>query len=514
MQSSTILELRHIDKSFPGVAALRDVSLSVSRGKAHALIGENGAGKSTLLKILAGNQPPDNGEVIIDGAAVRLDTPKAARLAGIAMIHQELQLVPHMSVAQNMFLGIAPVRHGFVTDRAGMEERSRAALAELHADIDVRRRIVDLSIAQRQLVEIARALLGNARIIAMDEPTSALTDKEFEALESLIGRIRARGVAVIYVSHKLEELARVCETATILRDGRVIAEIKMAERTQGEIIALMVGRSLEFRKAGRRTPGGVVLEARGLSWKGRVRDVSVSVRRGEVLGIAGLVGAGRTEFIRLLAGVERPDAGSILMDGSPVAFRTRAAAARLGIGLVPEDRKKEGIVPLRTILANVSLPILGRLARLGVLPQAQMRAKASEFLKRVALRPMQVDREIRNFSGGNQQKAIIARWLMADCKVFLLDEPTRGIDVGAKQEIYDLIDALADAGKAVVVVSSELPEIIRLSDRVMVICEGANAAVLDAVDLSESQILAFAVPSGAGGRAGQNGGAHDRRRPA
>src|ERR1700722_17682885 len=286
MNASVILELRHIDKSFPGVVALRDVSLRVGRGCAHALIGENGAGKSTLLKILAGNQLADRGDVVVNGEVVRLDTPKSARRAGRAMIHRELQLVPHMSVAQNMFLGPAPAHFRCVADRKQMEERSRAALAELQADVDVRQRIVDLSIAQRQLVEIARALLQNARIIAMDEPTSALTEKEFGALDALIRRIRGKGVAVIYVSHKLEEVAKVCETATILRDGCVIADIRMAERTQSQIISLMVGRDLEYSKSARRVAGDVVLEARNLSWRNRVCEVSISIRRGEVLGIA------------------------------------------------------------------------------------------------------------------------------------------------------------------------------------------------------------------------------------
>ncbi len=501
MQSPIVLELRHIHKSFTGVTALNDVSLNVVRGGAHALIGENGAGKSTLLKILAGTQQADKGEILVGGEKVKLDTPKSARAAGIAMIHQELQLVPYMTVAQNMFLGAPPAHFGIVTNRARMEEQSRAALAELYADIDVRSRVSELSVAKRQLVEIARALLANARIIAMDEPTSALTDKEFGALEALIAEIRAKGVSIIYVSHKLEEVARVCETATILRDGRVIADITMSQRTQSEIISLMVGRQLEFRKSACRRAGEVILEARRLSWKDRVREVSVTVRRGEVLGVAGLVGAGRTELIRLLAGVERPTGGEILMNGKLVNFTTRSAAARCGIGLVPEDRKKEGIIPLRSVVANVSLSVLGRMARLGVQPQSRIRAETSRILASVAFRPMLIDREIRKFSGGNQQKAIIARWLMAESEVFLLDEPTRGIDVGAKQEVYDLIDSLADAGKAVVVVSSELPEIIRLSDRVLVIREGASAAVLEASELTEAKILEFAVPTGAGSSA-------------
>jgi ribose transport system ATP-binding protein len=496
MVRQDILELRHIDKSFPGVAALRDVCLKIGQRAAHALIGENGAGKSTLLKILAGNLSADRGDIIVDGTTVKLETPKAARRVGIAMIHQELQLVPHMTVAQNMFLGIAPSYFGCLVDRRRMEERSRGALAELRADIDVRRRIIDLSIAQRQLVEIARALLQNARVIAMDEPTSALTEKEFGALESLVHRVRERGVAVIYVSHKLEEVARICETATILRDGCLVADIRMSDCSLSEIIALMVGRDIEFRKHARRKAGEVLLEARNLRWRNRVRNASVSIRRGEVLGIAGLVGAGRSEIVRLLAGVEKPNAGTIHLRGETTTFKSRASAARRGIGLVPEDRKREGIIPLRSVAANVTLSVLRKFARLGVLSRSRIRTDSFEFLSRVGLRPMQIDREIRKFSGGNQQKTIIARWLMADCDVIILDEPTRGIDVGAKQEVYDLIDALAEAGRAIVVVSSELPEIIRLSDRVMVVREGRDAGVLEAAELTESRILELAVSVG------------------
>jgi ribose transport system ATP-binding protein len=495
--TSPAFELRNIGKSFPGVTALEGVSLAVRPGGAHALIGENGAGKSTLLKILSANERADVGDILIDGREVILTDPRSAREAGIAMIHQELQLVPHMTVAQNLFLGAVPTRFG-LTDHRTMFRRARDVLAGMNSTIDVRATVHNLSVADKQMVEIARAFLWNARIIAMDEPTSALTEKEFESLEILIRQLRAKGTAIVYVSHKLDEVSRVCETGTVLRDGHVIDTIQLAEHTQASIISLMVGRKLDFSKSATRTAGPTLLEAKKLSSRHRVRNVSVDVRRGEVLGIAGLVGAGRTEFVRLLAGVDRPDAGDLILNGKKVRFRTRSAAARMRIGLVPEDRKKEALIPARSIAANVALPVFARFAPIGLLDRRTLGRKVNEMLKNVALRPMQPHREIKKFSGGNQQKAIIARWLLADCDLFILDEPTRGIDVRAKQEVYDLIDALAAEGKAVVVVSSELPEVIRLSDRVLVMREGTASGLLAAEEISESSILALAMPTGAG----------------
>ena len=488
------LEFRAVSKSFPGVRALASVSLSVEPGEIHALLGENGAGKSTLLKILNGLIRPDEGEILIDGAPIQIDGPKAARAAGIAMIHQELQLVPEMDVAQNLFLGVVPRRFGVLTDRARMRREARLVLSHLGATIDVERKVRDLSVAQRQLIEIARALLWDARIVAMDEPTSALSPQEFEALVLIIGELTRRGVAVIYVSHKLDEVFRLCRKATILRDGVLVGEIELGGRQEHEVVSLMVGRRFQLPPRTARAAGTPIIAADGLTWRDRVRGVSLEVRRGEILGIAGLIGAGRTELVRLLAGLERPDGGEIRLRGQPVRLRSGAAASRAGIGLVPEDRKKEGIIPLRPVVANVSLPMLRKATRAGLVRHRWLRRAVARLSEDVQLRPADIDRPIGLFSGGNQQKAIICRWLLADVDVLIFDEPTRGIDIGARHEIYLLIERLADSGKAIIVVSSELPEIIRISDRVLVMREGRLTAELAQSQLTEQAILRHAVP--------------------
>ncbi len=491
------LELRSVSKSWPGVRALSDVSLRAAPGEVHALLGENGAGKSTLLKILNGLVRPDGGEILIGGEAVQIDSPKAARAAGLAMIHQELQLVPEMDVSQNMFLGVPPTRFGVMTDKPTMRREARRVLAQLGADFEVARPVRTLSVAQRQLVEIARALLWDARIIAMDEPTSALSPQEFERLVAVIDGITRRGVAVIYVSHKLDEVFRLCRTATILRDGALVGEFPLAAMGEHETVSLMVGRSLDLPPRLPRTGSTPVLQATDLVWRDRVRGVSLTARRGEILGIAGLVGAGRTELVRLLAGLERPDGGEIRLRGRTVRFRTAAAAVRAGIGLVPEDRKKEGIIPLRPVSANVALPVLRHAQRAGFVLRERLRRSIAKLTRDVQLRPPDIERPIGLFSGGNQQKAIICRWLLADSEVLIFDEPTRGIDIGAKHEIYLLIEQLADRGKTIIVVSSELPEIIRISDRVLVMREGRIVAELPHDALSEQAILHHAVAGSA-----------------
>ncbi len=497
MSGAPALDIRAVSKSYPGVRALDGVSLRVAPGEVHALLGENGAGKSTLLKILNGIVRPDSGEILVDGKRVEIGGPKAARAAGLAMIHQELQLVPELDVAQNLFLGAVPKRWGVFTDRARMGREARRVLAQLGAQIDVRRPVKELSIAQRQMVEIARALLWNARIIAMDEPTSALSPQEFEALVGVIEEITRAGVAVVYVSHKLDEVFRLCRTGTILRDGTLVGEYTLAGMHECHVVSLMVGRTLDLPPRTARAGRAPVLEGRDLVWRDRVRGVSLAVRPGEILGIAGLIGAGRTELVRLLAGLERPDRGEILLRGQSVRFRSPAAAVRAGISLAPEDRKREGIVPLRPVVANVSLPVLGRTQRAGFIAHDRLARLVRALAQDVQLRPLEIDRPIGLFSGGNQQKAIICRWLLAGSEIMIFDEPTRGIDIGAKHEIYRLIERLADEGRAIIVVSSELPEIIRISDRVLVMREGRLVAELAQGELTEQAILRHAVPGAA-----------------
>ncbi len=490
---SAALTMSGVSKAFPGVKALDNVSLCVGPGEVHALLGENGAGKSTLLKILSGVYRADSGEVRLGDEIFTATSPKAARIAGIAMIHQELQQVPRLDVAQNMFLGDPLTHFGAFTDRRRMRARAREALASLDPTIDVAARLGTLRVAQRQIVEIAKALLAKASVIAMDEPTSSLTPHEFDRLAEVIEQLRAQGVAIIYVSHKLEEVYRVASRATILRDGKLIGAVDLAQVKEPHLVSMMVGRDLETHPQRSFSREDVVLEARGLSRDEVVRGVNISLRRGEVLGVAGLVGAGRTEMVRLLAGVDAPTSGEVFVRGKLRRFRSPREAIGAGIALLPEERKKDGILPQRSILSNVTLPRLPLLTRFGLLRRRRMREQVQTLARSVHLRPPDIDRAIRLFSGGNQQKAIICRWLMAEADVLIFDEPTRGIDVGAKSEIYRLIEGLAEQGRSMIVVSSELPEILRVSDRVLVMRRGIAEGVLERAEATEEAIMRLAI---------------------
>jgi ribose transport system ATP-binding protein len=488
-----LLALSQITKSFPGVRALRDVGMAVGRGQVHALLGENGAGKSTLLKILGGTLRPDSGSVRIDGLPVHIDSPSAARRSGIMMIQQELQQVPELDVTQNLFLGTPMTAMGVWNRRREMRERARTVLSRLGADIDVTAPIKTLSVAKRQLVEIGRALIGKARVIAMDEPTSSLTPAEVDQLARVIRELAADGVAIVYVSHRLEEVFELCDSATILRDGHHVADVALADVTYADVVRHMVGRDLEQHASTSHAGPEVLLSARDLRWGERVRGVSFDLHRGEILGVAGLVGAGRTELVELIAGIRRPSAGTISLRQRACRFAEPRAAIRAGIGMVPEDRKRHGIVPLLSILANTSLPKLGHYAPYGLIRQRRRRSEVTAVATDVALRPMLLDRSIALFSGGNQQKAIIARWLNTDADILIFDEPTRGIDVGAKHEIHQLMESLTARGKAILMVSSEISEILRLADRVLVMRGGAAVALLDRQAMSDAAIGHYAI---------------------
>ena len=495
-----------ITKSFPGVNALSGVSFDVAPGEIHGLLGENGAGKSTLLRILSGVFRPTSGTVFVDGEAVAFRKPLDARHAGIAMIHQELQQVPHLSVAQNMFLGHSLTHMGgLFVSRREQEKRAAEALSMIDRSIDVSAPISSLKVAQRQIVEIGRALLDKAKVIAMDEPTSSLTPSEFDRLAQVIADLSASGVSIIYVSHKMDEVFQICQRASVMRDGNLIGTVDMKATSEKQVIAMMVGRELMQEEHHSFVTDTVKLKADSLSSATKIKDVSFTLHKGEVLGIAGLVGSGRTELLRLIAGVDRLSSGSLAIDGKAVSLRTPRYAIAAGIGLVPEERKREGIIPMRPVSLNMALASLPAFSSTGVIRQGKLRATAKELLQRVNLRPFQLDRPIRLFSGGNQQKAIIARWLAAKSQILLFDEPTRGIDVGAKSEIYQLIETLAREGHSIIVVSSELPEVIRLSDRVLVMREGRVAAELGRDELSESAIVAHAIP---GAIAGASAAAH------
>jgi len=488
------LTMRGISKTYGSAAALQNVDFSVKPGEVHALIGENGAGKSTLLNILSGVRPADSGEISVNGAAVQMKNPLSARQAGIAMIHQELQHVPELSVAQNMFLGRPLTRAGGLwVDKRAQLARAALLLKQLDPTIDPAAPIKSLKVSQQQIVEIARALLDDAKIIAMDEPTSSLTPREFDRLAELIADLKAMGVSLIYVSHKMNEIFRVCDRATIMRDGRQVGVVNICDENEESIVARMVGRKIEKLAHNAWVTEREVLRVENLARGSEISPASFSVRAGEVLGIAGLVGAGRTELLKLIAGLDKRSGGSVCVNGQPVRNHNVSAAIRAGIGLVPEDRKKEGIIKARAVKMNMALPSLRQFTRAGIVSRQKLNRAAQEVMSDLKLRPLDIEKTIGTLSGGNQQKVIIGRWVAADANVFLFDEPTRGIDIGAKSEIYNLIEKLAQAGKAIVVVSSEMTEIIRISDRVLVMREGKITKELTDDAITEENIARYAI---------------------
>jgi ABC-type sugar transport system ATPase subunit len=494
MSAPTIaLRMQGITKSFPGVIALADVSLTVEFGRIHAIVGENGAGKSTLMKVLSGAYQPTSGVIEIAGAEARMRRPADAQRLGIRMVHQELNLAPDLTVAENVFLGRMPRRWGIV-DRARMVADTAELLARLGASIDARARLGDLSISQQQLVEIAKAYAADPRIIVLDEPTSSLSEGETAALFSILRRMKARGVAIIYISHRLKEVLDIADDVTILRDGTMIDSRPAAGITASEMIRHMVGR--EVTNVFPKSPaviGAPVLRVEGLSDGRNFSNISLEARRGEILGLTGLVGAGRTELARVIFGLECPVAGRILIDGKPVTIRSPADAVRAGIAYVPEDRKAMGIVPAMNIRENISLPILRRISRAGRISYRHDVALARKYVRDLGISPPDPDRRISLLSGGNQQKAVIAKWLSTKPTVLILDEPTRGVDVGAKAEIHRIIGELVAKGMAVIMISSELIEVIGVCDRVLVMRDGQATALLNRDELTEERIMALAT---------------------
>jgi ribose transport system ATP-binding protein len=485
--------MQGIRKAFPGVVALDGVSLEVRAGEVHVLLGENGAGKSTLMKILSGALGKDAGEIRLGGEPVSIAGPRDAHERGIRIIYQELTLVPHLSVAENISLGREPGRFGLV-DRRAQDRDARERLGRLGVAIDPRTLVGELGVARQQMVEVAKALTGEPRIIIMDEPTSALTTTEIGELFATIERLTARGVAVVYISHRMEEVTRVGHRVTVLRDGRHVATRRIDEVTVPELVKLMVGRDVTEHFPRRRVPPGEeILRAEGLSRAGVLHDVSFVLRRGEVLGVAGLMGAGRTELARILAGADRPDAGRVILRGQPVSVRGPRDAIRRGLALLPEDRKTQGLVLGLPVRANVALPSTPRLARFGVVDAAAETALAQRQVDELRIRTPGLGQRVVNLSGGNQQKVVLGKWLAADVDVLLMDEPTRGIDVAAKVEIYELMNRLTAEGKAILMISSELPEVMGMSDRILVLCRGRLAAELEARGATQEQVLAAAL---------------------
>lgn len=491
----TGLRATGLSKSFAGVPALRDVSLDFPAGAVTALMGENGAGKSTLIRILGGDHRPDTGRLELDGVALEPATPADARAAGIRVIGQEPEIVPHVSVAENVYLGALPRRAGRLLDRAALHERMRTDLARLGFDRDLDPDTVGskLTAAQRQLVEIMRALTTDAKVIAFDEPTSSLSDHETESLFALIGRLRERGLAVIYVSHRMREIFQLADRVAVLRDGALVGVRATAETDDQEIVRMMVGRDLStLFTRGPSTPGRVVLDVDAVTTDD-VQDVSLQVRAGEVVALAGLVGAGRSELAGALAGDHPIRSGTVRVDGKQLRLRQPRDAVRAGIGYAPEERKAQALLLHRGVRDNISLAMLDHLRRLRFVKAGEERRLAQHYVDSLRVRTPSIEQEVRKLSGGNQQKVVLARWLARKPKVLILDEPTRGVDVGAKAEIYRIIEELAEAGVAVLVISSELPEVLGLADRIVVMQHGRVTGELDRSAASEEAILALAM---------------------
>lgn len=492
--SARLLRMSGIGKSFPGVRALCDVDLVLGSGEVLALVGENGAGKSTLMKILGGAHPCDQGEIRIDGRAVSFHTPQEARRAGVAVIHQEFNLIPGLSAVENIFLGQEVTRAGFV---ARKQERRRAAelFRRLGVEIDLDLPCRRLTTAQQQLVEIAKALAFDARIIVMDEPSAALTSREVERLYDIIRDLQGRGIGIIYISHRLEEVFTIADRVMVLRDGRNVGESPVAAITRRELIEMMVGRELKDEFPARQArPGPARLEVTGLRRGRAVKDVSLRVHGGEILALAGLVGAGRTETVRLIFGADPREAGEIRLDGRLLAIRSPRDAIKSGIGLLTEDRKLQGLVLAHSVRDNFALPNLDRLSRHGFVRFRGEREEFGHYVDLLRIRTPHQEQRAGNLSGGNQQKVVLAKWLARNCDVLIFDEPTRGIDAGAKYEIYLLMNELAARGKAILMVSSELPEVLGMADRVLVMHEGRiTGEITDAKRATQEQIMQFAV---------------------
>ena len=490
------LEFQSISKGYPGVQALSDVSFGVAKGAVHGLMGENGAGKSTLIRLLSGDQSADTGTIRIDGVEQAYASVRDAFNAGVIVIHQELQLVPELTVAENLWLGRFPANAGILQRRRLVNE-VRDKLKDFGIEVDADAKVATLSIGERQMVEIAKAIMLDARVVALDEPTSSLSSRESEVLFALIARLKARGTVILYVSHRLDEIFRLCDSMTVLRDGKLAAHHPDISRiTRDQVIAEMVGREISniwgWRESAKRD---VRLRVAGLSGPRLGQPVSFEVRGGEILGFFGLIGAGRSEMARLLYGADSRTGGTVTIDGKPVVADSPPAAIRAGLVLCPEDRKHDGIVQGRSIEENIAISARRLFSPLGLINPAKEAALADSFIAKLKIRTPSRQQDIVNLSGGNQQKVILGRWLAEEgVKVLVVDEPTRGIDVGAKSEIYNILYDLAASGMAIVVISSELPEVMGITDRVIVMCEGRVSAEFNRADYDERQILSAAFP--------------------
>ena len=496
-RQDVLLEMRDIVKVFPGVVALDHVHLTVMRGEVHVIVGQNGAGKSTLMKILNGAYRKDSGAIIFDGQQVEFATPHQAQVGGISTIYQEINLVPYRSIAENIFMGREPRRFGFI-DWPRMNRESREIMARYGVHIDVKRPLIELSVALQQMVAIARAVSFGSKLVIMDEPTSSLDEREVETLFDAIRQLKASGVSVIYISHRLDELHEVGDNITIMRDGQTIEETALASVTKMEIVAKMLGKNIGELQSGttgfseRKTDIEVepFYRLEHVAAEPALHDVSLELRRGEILGLSGLLGSGRTELARVLFGADTPDKGAVTLDDAPSRISSPRDAIKEGIGYCSEDRKAEGIVPSMSVRENLTLAALPMLAKNGIIDPAEQQEIVDRFVKLLSIKTSDVEQPISQLSGGNQQKVLLARWLCLNPRLLLLDEPTRGIDVGAKAEIHHLIETLAADGMSVLMITSEIEEIVEGSNRVSVLRDGRTVANFDRAEINQDAIIA------------------------
>ena len=491
---SDLLKMDGITKRFPGVLALDHVSLHVRKGEVHALLGENGAGKSTLMKILSGVYTMDSGSIVFDDKPVTISSPRQAQELGISIIYQELNLVPQLTVAENIFLSSLPQKNAAMIDWKTIYRRAEELLRSLDVNISVHARVSQLGIAQQQMVEIAKALNHQAKIIVMDEPTAPLTEKETSRLFQTVERLKAEGVSIIYISHRLEETMQIGDRATIMRDGQTITTVNVSDVTINDIIRNMVGHALTEQFPPRNVEiGEIMFEAKGITRKGVLENVSFASRRGEVLGICGLVGAGRTEAARAIFGIDPKDSGHVIIEGREVNIRKPKDAIEAGIGFVVEDRKSEGLILMRDCKENISLVALRKFEHLIHVSLGKEAAECEDYVRKLHIKTPSLRQKVLNLSGGNQQKIVLAKWLMSDAKVLFLDEPTRGIDVGAKVEVYNIINEIAANGKTVIMISSEMTELIGMCDRIVVMCRGQVVGEVEKDEFTQERLMYLAA---------------------
>ena len=494
MGHEVILRMSNISKAFPGVQALANINFELRRGEVHCLLGENGAGKSTLIKIISGAHQKDTGKIILNDKEVEIRDAQVSRELGISTIYQEMSLIPAMSVAENIFLGEEIIKSRFyMVDREEMEKRAGKIFADMNVDINPKSLIRDLSTAQQQMVEIARSLIKNRQIIIMDEPTSSISDKDTHELFRIIHKLKKQGVAIIYISHRLQELGEIVDRITVMRDGRDVSTVNMKDVTIDQLVSMMVGRELEkMDKPSVNHIGDVILEMQNVSWGSEVQAASFSLKKGEILGFAGLVGAGRSELMRLLFGAEKMDSGKIILKGQEVRINSPIEGIKQGIGYLSEDRKRDGLVLSMGIDKNITMANLASVCKGFILDKKRESTEADHAIKSLNVATSSADKLAKFLSGGNQQKVIIGKWLLTECEVLIFDEPTRGIDVGARAEIYKLMNGLVEAGKSIIMVSSDLPEILRISNRIIVMNHGKIVGEFDNDnEITQEELMPF-----------------------